>query len=231
MPLDVDRDGFYPKEYYDKRIAYFDKPSRFYLDRLNFLSAFCEFRGNESVLNIGCGIGTTEIEFAGQYGTMTGVDHNFLPLQLADQVFKARLSGRPGKNSALFVAAKAQQLPFRDNSFDVVLCADFDRVLKHKGRLLIYAPSAEHVFEYAKAIRRRFSKKNNPSHDLVNRISYLKKSLHDNRFAVIDCLTKPSHLFFVKQVEILLCRFKKIGTHFGRRIWISAEAVKSDENR
>ena len=104
----------------------------------------------ESVLDIGCGTGTLAIaatRHAGPTGSVYGIDAS--PQMIARATRKARKAGAP----AVFQLAAAEQLPFPDARFDVVLstlmfhhlprntrkqCAiEIRRVLKRRGRVLV----------------------------------------------------------------------------------------------
>lgn len=104
----------------------------------------------DSVLDIGCGTGTLAIaatRHVGPTGAVYGIDAS--PQMIARATRKARKAGAP----AVFRLAAAEQLPFPDAQFDVVLstlmfhhlpkntrklCAiEIRRVLKRRGRVLV----------------------------------------------------------------------------------------------
>jgi ubiquinone/menaquinone biosynthesis C-methylase UbiE len=104
----------------------------------------------DSVLDIGCGTGTLAIaatRHVGPTGSVYGIDAS--PQMIARATRKARKAGAP----AVFQLAAAEQLPFPDARFDVVLstlmfhhlprntrtlCAvEIRRVLKRQGRVLV----------------------------------------------------------------------------------------------
>jgi ubiquinone/menaquinone biosynthesis C-methylase UbiE len=104
----------------------------------------------DSVLDIGCGTGTLAIAATRHVepkGSVYGIDAS--PQMIARATRKARKAGAP----AVFQLAAAEQLPFPDARFDVVLstlmfhhlplktrkqCAiEIRRVLKRRGRVLV----------------------------------------------------------------------------------------------
>jgi len=104
----------------------------------------------DSVLDIGCGTGTLAIaatRHVGPTGAIYGIDAS--PQMVARATRKAEKAGAP----AVFQLAAAEQLPFPDARFDVVLstlmfhhlprttrqrCAmEIRRVLKPRGRVLV----------------------------------------------------------------------------------------------
>ena len=73
----------------------------------------------EAVLDIGCGAGVDSIiaaKLAGPSGSVTGID--LVPEMLARARENARLAG---VDNVSFQESSAEQLPFPDNSFDVVI--------------------------------------------------------------------------------------------------------------
>jgi ubiquinone/menaquinone biosynthesis C-methylase UbiE len=232
-------DGPYPKSYYEKRIQYYRSPTAFYNYRLQLLKKLCRFRGNERVLDIGCGVGTTEIEFLGRYGTMVGIDHNGVPLTMANEVLQRRA---PGTDTIVFVQAKAEELPFKEDSFDMVICADFvehisrdlyfsllksiHRVLREKGILVIYAPSAQHLIERFKRMVGKLTGKKDSCHG-VNKSEFLSESLRRHRFEILEQRLAPTHIFALQHIERFLMNFSGLRNLFGRRICLRAAAVKT----
>jgi ubiquinone/menaquinone biosynthesis C-methylase UbiE len=122
--------------------------------------AFAKLRPGEAVLDVGCGTGTVALlarKKVGGGGRVEGVDAS--PEMIARAAAKARRAGL----EVGFSVATAQQLPFGDAQFDVVLDtlmfhhlpkkgrdefgAEALRVLKPGGRLLI--------IDFAKPPRRR----------------------------------------------------------------------------
>jgi ubiquinone/menaquinone biosynthesis C-methylase UbiE len=106
-------------------------------------------REDESVLDIGCGAGVDAIiaaKLTGPSGTVTGID--LVPEMLARASENARLAG---VDNVTFRESSAEQLPFPDNSFDVVISngvfnlvvdkvkalGEVLRVLKPGGRFML----------------------------------------------------------------------------------------------
>jgi SAM-dependent methyltransferase len=106
-----------------------------------------DFAPDQSVIDVGCGVGTSAIEIARRYGAhVTAADIS--PLMLAharENVKKARVEGK-----VEVVRADLQHLPYPDNSFDRVLAEavsmyvdrskaarELARVCKAGGRVLI----------------------------------------------------------------------------------------------
>jgi len=84
----------------------------------DYLKEDCEFEyhGGEEVLEIGCGIGTDLAEYARNGAVVTGVDLG------ADQVEFTKLNFKLQKLSYKEIRqSNAEQLPFPDNTFDLVV--------------------------------------------------------------------------------------------------------------
>ena len=106
-------------------------------------------REDEAVLDIGCGAGVDAIiaaKLTGPSGTVTGID--LVPEMLTRASENARLAG---VDNVTFRESSAEQLPFPDNSFDVVISngvfnlvvdkvkalGEVLRVLKPGGRFML----------------------------------------------------------------------------------------------
>jgi SAM-dependent methyltransferase len=106
-----------------------------------------DFATGQSVIDVGCGVGTSAIEIARRYGAhVTAADIS--PLMLAHARANVQKAGVEGKVEV--VRADLQHLPYSDNSFDRVLAEavtmyvdrskaarELTRVCKPGGRVLI----------------------------------------------------------------------------------------------
>ena len=135
------------KEQYDHVAPVYDKRWKSYVgSSLLFLKSWMHVTGDEKILDVACGTGALEELIARQNPSqkMTGIDVSGNMLNIA--------KGKLGRysNVALF-EARANELPFSDSMFDVVVCANsfhylddplscvlqMKRVLKTGGRLII----------------------------------------------------------------------------------------------
>lgn len=130
-------DNIQPKDGLEELISY--EENRLFVSRAIkvWLSAIYEqdFQGNETVLEVGSGLGFLQRNWPVQFdGKWVQFDLNPLALQVARQIY-------PAGN---YVAGSAFELPFEDNSFDVVCgfnCYDLmlayqDRAFKEASRVL-----------------------------------------------------------------------------------------------
>jgi ubiquinone/menaquinone biosynthesis C-methylase UbiE len=123
--------------------GFFDDLDQYHFEKLHHLLRLVAFDGyrGRSVLEVGCGAGVDLARFAKGGATVTGVDLAASAIELARANFaQQRLDG-------VFQVADGEQLPFRDNSFDLVyahgvvqytaqpqkLVAECHRVLKPGG--------------------------------------------------------------------------------------------------
>lgn len=79
----------------------------------------CGIKGGERVLEVGCGVGTSSVYFAKEFGCqVTGVDLSERMIQRARE--RAHTAKVPHLTN--FRTANMDQLPFPSDSFDVVFC-------------------------------------------------------------------------------------------------------------
>ena len=154
-----------PQQWYSRRepftLAWFNELSykRYtrYYEHIKKESEF-EYHPGEKVLEVGCGIGTDLLEFAKGGAHVTGVDLG--PDQITLTKLNFDLHGLPYDEIR---EANAEQLPFEDNSFDVVYSIgvihhtpdtrkavdEIFRVLKPDGKaiVLVYARGWKHYLK------------------------------------------------------------------------------------
>ncbi|MFH0989463.1 MAG: class I SAM-dependent methyltransferase [bacterium] len=137
--------------------AFFDEVERFRYTSQPFMKETAEFNHfpGKRLLEIGCGLGTDLLQFARGGALVTGVDLTPRSIELVKQRFA--LYGLPVDARV----ADAEQLPFEDNSFDIVYSFgvlhhtpntpkainEVYRVLKPGGKIIImlYHQSSMHV--------------------------------------------------------------------------------------
>lgn len=107
------------------------------------------------VLDVGCGGGQDLIPFAAHGATCVGVDVARESADWATRKFQCELPG----TATSFVTGAAEALPFRDGSFDLVICrlaipytdnaaafAEMSRVLSNGGGLLLKTHTPSYYF-------------------------------------------------------------------------------------
>lgn len=77
--------------------------------------------GGRRVLEVGCGLGGLCLRFAAEGAAVTGVDFSRSALRSASRLVQ---KDKPGGPSVRYASADAKRLPFADQSFDVVICAE-----------------------------------------------------------------------------------------------------------
>jgi len=113
---------------------------------------------NDSVLDIGCGIGYQIPLISKKCRQFVGVDFSKEVIKICKKRYKL--------SNVRFVCADAKKLPFRKNSFDVVLLIDVlenlpnpilalkeaRRIAKNNGKILISVPNLKSIYGIGKRI-------------------------------------------------------------------------------
>ncbi|HBB32224.1 MAG TPA: hypothetical protein DDZ80_23710 [Cyanobacteria bacterium UBA8803] len=123
-----------------------DNPSNIRLEEwhINALGLSPELN-NKNILEVGCGVGDFALYLSDQKAAITAVDFSEKAIELAKQ--KAQIQNKQVE----FIVADAQNLPFPDNSFDLVFSCEclehvpnpqlalteMQRVLKPSGKLIL----------------------------------------------------------------------------------------------
>jgi len=127
--------------------TFFQEVERYRFDKLNYLPKVIDYSAfkNQSVLDIGCGLGTDLSRFAAGGAVTTGIDLSSTAIKLTSENFSQReLKGN-------FQQMNGEKLDYPDNSFDFVYChtvlhftphpeqmiAEIQRVLKPGGKALL----------------------------------------------------------------------------------------------
>jgi len=188
----------------------------------------------ELILDLGCGMGTFMIEFSKARVAVIGIDGSDSALNVARELFT-----RYGRGKAEFIKADVSFLPFEDEAFDGIICADLvehllpdtymrmifecNRVLRKAGRLSIYMPNSAHLFEVLR--RHNIILRKDESHVHFKNLEYLESTLREARFDIIRSYFKSSHIPVFNLVERLLMFVPFIGSLFRRRICIAARKL------
>ena len=95
------------------------------------LLKMCQIAPGKRVLEVGCGVGMTSWRLAKEYGcTVVGVDLS--PEMIAWSQKRAEREGVADQTE--FRVANAEQLPFDDHEFDIVICESVTAFPEDKGR-------------------------------------------------------------------------------------------------
>ena len=128
--------------------GFFDDLDRYHFEKLHHLVRLVDFDGyrGRSVLDVGCGAGVDLARFAKSGAEVTGVDVSTSAIDLARTNFAQQgLHGR-------FEVANGEQLPFPDNTFDLVFAHGVVQYTAHPQRLVdecrrVLKPGADAIFQ------------------------------------------------------------------------------------
>ena len=160
--------------------------------------------GNQSLLDAGCGEGYY-LRYLIEQAEQSGVDLNIAALDISKWAVQA--AAKKDKRLSWMVASNVS-IPLADSSVDTILCvfgfpveAEFKRVLKPGGRLIMVDPAVDHLKELKAIIYSELKNKNQtlPITDSdFNLISEQQVtfpvSLTSNQ-AIKDLLTMTPHLY------------------------------------
>jgi len=130
-------------------------------------------KGNERVLDVGCGAGHTALAFAPHVAEVVALD---MTPEMLDQA--ARLAGQRGISNIAFRHGFAERLPFPDESFEIVT----SRLCAHH-----YADPARATVEAARVLRA------GGRYLLVDSIA-LEDPVQDTYLNAMEVLRDPSHV-------------------------------------
>jgi len=227
-------------EYYDH--DYFDILTRRYVRRVRFSTCrirnvldTCgvgDFLPRARVLDLGCGMGTFAHEFAARGAMAVGLDFAAAAVQAGVRVARQTAT----RCVPSFARGQAERLPFADGVFDLVVAADFTehlnlpllrrvfseafRVLARGGRMVVYTPNPDHIFERLRDYR--FLLRPDPSHTSIMCLDELTEELSGAGFVCTRAFHRPSHLPVFSIVERLLAPVPALGRLFRRRLCIRA---------
>jgi len=153
-----------PEEYYEEAYEFTKGADKRVQNRLNRkiskeMLVHCKEHikiNGKTILDIGCGAGECLVTFAIDGGIVTGLTPRNIEIETAKIWLKQQ------KLKGTLVKGVAEDLPFEDNSFDMIILAqciehvkdrdvvmdEMYRVLKPKGHLLITAPNNIQPYEH-----------------------------------------------------------------------------------
>jgi ubiquinone/menaquinone biosynthesis C-methylase UbiE len=232
-------DGASPKDraYYDAAVPYFEDLRRQYLldtrwkrNRVRNVLRLARPQPGDMVLDLGCGIGTFTFESALKGAWACGTDFSVTALAAA-----RRIASEKNLPFGGLAAADVARLPFKKESFTLIICADLvehlyeetyrqmlsecRRILAPGGRLAIYTPSPTHLFE---RLQRQGILKQDESHIGLKTMPYLLQTLREGGFSIPRHYFRPTHLPLYRWMESLAMPIPGLGPLFRRRCCVLA---------
>lgn len=220
----------YNEEYFSKHKKGYASLSKVYKFRLNHIFNILGPVKSNNVLDLGCGMGTLSFECAKKGSDVYGLDYSESAIKNAKEICQ-KLNLKIN-----FKVGDSANMPYKEDFFDKIICADFTehldvetlrktlkecyRVLKPRGKILIFTPSPTHIIERMK--KRNFILKEDPAHIGLMKTKYLKFFVKEAGFRIKTIHHLPTHLDFVNMFEELLIPLPFFGSFFRRRISILA---------
>lgn len=180
------------------------------------------------ILDIGTANGLFAIECSKKGAFSIGVDLSKVALNNA-QRFANKTSAE-----VRFICSDSSILPFRSNSFDMVILVDLvehltkslyektikecNRILKNGGRIAIYTPNKEHLIE--KLRKRNLILSSFRGHINLMNMKEIVEVLENQQFLIEKAYFKPSHIPIFNKFELILAYLPIYGKLFKRRICV-----------
>ncbi len=227
------------KEYYDES-KYFDQNIRTFADletpfqkyRVSKVFEIYTPGKEERVLDLGCGWGTFCFAAAPLCKEITGLDFSQKSIDLCGALLR-----KGNFTNIKFICADAQNTGLESGSYDVVICADLfehlysdisekvldecRRLLKNRGKLLIWTPHRGHILEILK--NNNIILKKEISHVDYKSMKYFLEILQNKRFLIRKNYYAESHIPILNLLERLSMRILPI---MRRRIAVLAEKIE-----
>ncbi len=174
--------------------AYLASPTHAGGEDLDTMATFAAPRSDEVALDLGCGVGHALVRIAAKVRLAVGADATAGMLEGA-----RRLAAREGRANVLLVVTTAEQLPFLDGSFDIVVSRlaahhffdpgaafrEVRRVLRPGGRFVLsdnYAPDDEALDRFINTLETL----RDPTHVRSNTVGGWRDLIEQSGFDVTD---------------------------------------------
>jgi len=219
----------YNDEYFGDLAERYRKRTRFARQRIRNVFSLLPSLRDQTVVDLGCGMGTFTIEAARSGASAFGID------MMAPALAAARRVAEVEGVRARFVRADAAGLPIASARADVVIAADLTehldddtlshvlaearRILRPGGRLVLYTPERGHIFEQLR--EKGILTDGDPSHIGLRSAGELADAVRRAGFAPDPVQFLPSHLPVWNLLERSLSRWVPF---LRRRIGLVARA-------
>ncbi len=229
--IDEEREKLYHDKYFRTLAECYREKTGWERNRIKNVIELSRPKFGELVLDLGCGIGVFTIE-AAKYGAFTiGLDYSLNAIKYGSSFAKEL-----GMDNLTFVGADAQHIPLKNETFDLIICADLvehlnnenlmemlkesHRILKNGGRLAIYTPSPTHIFEIM--MKHNFILKKDESHIGLRKIGEIKDFVEKAGFKIIKAYHRPTHIPIFSLIERIFMHIPLLGGLAKRRTCILA---------
>ena len=199
--------------YYDNQIKVFtDLESSFQKYRISKVMQIYTPNREERVLDLGCGWGTFCFAVAPICNEVMGLDFSKKSIDLCNKLLK-----KSQYTNIKFVCADAQDTGLESETYDVVICADLfehlypetfekvldecKRLLKKRGKLLIWTPYRGHILEILK--NNNIILKKDITHIDYKSMDCLLNALSKRHFLIRKSYYTESHIPIFRNLERL----------------------------
>lgn len=216
----------YQEKYFTNLEEIFNKQTYFLRNRVNNVFDLVGYVKGKKILDIGTANGLFAIESVKKGATSIGLDFSKVALR------NARTNAFNSHTTVELVCADCSILPFKSNIFDILILADLVehldqylynklieecwRVLKKNGRIAIYTPNREHIFDQLR--KRNIILSKFEEHTNLMNMEEVVNVLKRNNFSIEKAYYRSSHIPIFNKVESLINHIPKFGKIFMRRI-------------
>lgn len=172
----IETPELFSEKYSTNPLQLFSPVNLFLFARRKKVMEFAPKIAGKKILDVGCGSGIFMLDFIKKGAQVTGIDYSQKMIDMASDLLKQY---KVPKTRYLLKKANATKLPFKDNSFDMVLAtglADYltdiedqkflkesARVLKKNGMIIVGFPVEDSPFAFVRSgiglqIRQKFFK-------------------------------------------------------------------------
>lgn len=216
--------------YSDKNKVFTNFNSRFQKYRISHICHIYSPNKKEKVIDLGCGWGTFCFALGPLCKEIIGIDYSRKSIELCK-----RLLAHYGYKNVSFILGNARHTGLPPYAYDVIICADLfehlypsdfrdvldecGRLLKPRGKLVIWTPFSGHIFEILKN-NNILLKKDIAHVDYKLREEIIDELSKKRNFTIVKSYYEESHLPVFCYVEKILLPYIPL---FRRRIAILAE--------
>lgn len=187
---------------------------------------------NESIVDLGSGVGTIMVALSKLGVKITGIDYSKHSLAIAKKYFHEQFPEKQFKG----ICCDSRNIGLKSNEFNGVAAVDFTehlddafliatvsevfRILNKGGKFVIYTPNYTHLFERLK--KHNIILKEDKSHIGLRSMNQYIAILKNCGFLIKEAYFEPTHIPIFSLIEKILISIPGLGELAKRRICICA---------